>query len=249
MLRLAVILLVLAAPGCEPSPPAAEPAATAPPPETTSARQTPAAGLGEEADRLRIVVVGDSLAAGYGRAEELAFPARVEASLRERGWQVEIVNGGVSGDTTAGGLARLDWLLRLEPDIVVLELGANDGLRGQPIEAIAGNLRRMVERSRDAGARVLLVGMRIPPNYGEDYAQRFAAVYPSLAAELDVPLVPFLLDGVAGLAEVNLPDGLHPNAEGHARVAAGLVPHLEPIVRQVAEAGTTGVPSAGARGR
>lgn len=186
------------------------------------------------ASDLRVVVVGDSLTAGYGLAEDQAYPALLEQALRDHGWSVEVINGGVSGDTTAGGLARLEWLLRQEPDLVVIALGANDGLRGQPIESIADNLRRMAERSREAGARVLLLGMRVPPNYGEDYAGSFAAVYPSLAEELGLPLMPFLLDGVGGRIELNLADGIHPNAEGQARIAEAVLPFLEPIVRELA---------------
>lgn len=231
MSRPLLVLLLLAGLACDRPQAAPEGAAPAPSARRETAEQT--ATLGPDA--LRIVVVGDSLAAGYGLAEEQAFPARVEEGLRQRGWGVEVVNGGVSGDTTAGGLARLAWLLRQEPDIVVIELGANDGLRGLPLDTIAANLRQMAQRSRQAGARVLLVGMRVPPNYGDDYAGRFSELYVRLAAELDVPLMPFLLDGVGGRPDLNLPDGIHPNAEGHAVVAAAVVAHLEPILREVAD--------------
>jgi acyl-CoA thioesterase-1 len=146
------------------------------------------------------------------------------------------VNAGVSGDTSAGGLRRLAWLLKQKPDVVVVELGANDGLRGQPLAGVEANLRDIVARSRAAGARVLLVGLRVPPSLGGDYARDFAAIYPRLARELDVPLVPFLLEGVAGDPDLNLPDGIHPNAEGQRRVAELMLPHLEIIVRQAGPA-------------
>ncbi len=182
-----------------------------------------------------VVFLGDSLSAGLGLAEEEAFPARVGEELARRGVPVRVINGGVSGDTTAGGRERLDWLLAQRPDWVIVELGANDGLRGQPIEGIEANLRDIVRRSRDAGARVVLAGMRMPPSHGRDYAEAFAAIWPRLAAELDVPLLPFLLDGVAGHPELNLPDGFHPNPEGHRRVAATVADFLAPRVRESSE--------------
>jgi len=181
-------------------------------------------------DRPLVVFLGDSLTAGYGLPEADAYPALIEAALAAEGRPVRVVNAGVSGDTSAGGLARLDWVLRLEPDVVVVELGPNDGLRGLPLEATEANLRRIVERGRAAGARVLLAGMLIPPNYGPDYAGRFAAIYPRLAEELDAPLVPFLLEGVGGEPDLNLADGIHPNAAGHRRVAENVLPHLRPLV-------------------
>ena len=189
------------------------------------------AGEGAAADAPLVVFLGDSLTAGYGLAEEQAFPSLVQNALAERGVPVRIVNAGVSGDTTAGGVSRLDWLLRQAPDVIVVELGANDGLRGLPLEMSERNLREIVTRSLDAGAQVLLVGMKIPPNYGPVYTSGFEKIFPSLADELDVPLMPFLLEGVAADRKLNLPDGIHPNAEGQRRVAANFVPYLEPLVR------------------
>lgn len=179
---------------------------------------------------VRVVFLGDSLTAGYGLAADLAFPAILASRLSGRGHEVRIVNAGVSGDTTAGGLRRLDWLLRQDPEILVVGLGANDGLRGLPVEETEGNLVAIVEKAREAGVAVLLLGMRIPPSYGQDYASAFAEVYPRVAERTDAPLVPFLLEGVAGRPERNLPDGIHPDAQGHVRIAETVLPYLEPLV-------------------
>jgi acyl-CoA thioesterase-1 len=174
----------------------------------------------------RVVFLGDSLTAGYGLEEGQAFPALVARQLAEAGTPIQAINAGVSGDTSAGGLARLSWLLRQRPDLLVVELGANDALRGQAPEATERNLRQIVERARSEGVEVLLIGMLAPPNYGPEFTREFGAIYPRLARQLDVPLVPFLLAGVAGRPELNLPDGMHPTAEGHAVLARTLLPHL-----------------------
>lgn len=180
----------------------------------------------ESEPRPRVLFLGTSLTAGLGLAEEEAYPARLAALLAERGLPIEAVNAGVSGDTSAGGLQRLDWLLRAPPDLLVLELGANDGLRGLPVEMTEANLRAAIDRAREAGARVIVAGMLMPPNYGESYARDFAAIFPRVAEETGSALVPFLLEGVAADPELNLPDGIHPNAAGHERIARTLVPFL-----------------------
>jgi acyl-CoA thioesterase I len=177
-----------------------------------------------------VVFLGDSLTAGYGLAADEAFPAEVERLLAERGTPIRALNAGVSGDTSAGGLERLEWLLRQGPEIVVVELGGNDGLRGQTPAATEANLRRIIEGARAAGARVLLAGMQLPPSYGPEYVAEFAAIYPRLAAEYDVPLIDFLLAGVAARPELNLPDGIHPNAEGQRIVARMVAEALAPLV-------------------
>lgn len=184
-----------------------------------------------------MVFLGDSLTAGFGLAEEQAFPAVVEERLRERGVPVEVVNAGVSGDTSAGGLARLDWILRQSPEVLVVGLGANDGLRGIPPETTEDNLRAIVRRARRDGVRVVLLGMKIPPNYGPERTAAFEALYPRIADDLAVPFVPFLLAGVGGEPELNLPDGIHPDVEGHRRVAENVVPVLLPVVQEVLETG------------
>ena len=177
-----------------------------------------------------IVALGDSLTAGLGVSPEEAYPALLEARLRHDGYDYRVVNAGVSGDTSAGGLRRLDWALRLRPAVVIVALGANDGLRGQPPDALRDNLTGIVERARAAGARVLLAGMRVPPNYGAEYTRAFAAVYPAVARATGVPLAPFLLDGVAGDARLNQADGIHPTAEGQRVIAEQLWPHLKPML-------------------
>lgn len=179
---------------------------------------------------IRVVFLGDSLTAGLGLPEEEAYPALIENRLLDQGYDVEVVNAGVSGDTTAGGLARLDWLLDQRPEVLVVGLGANDGLRGLPLDGAEENLRQIVDRARQAGARVLLLGMKIPPSQGLDYAARFEEIFPELASELDVPLVPFLLENVAARPAFNLPDRLHPNARGHRRIAATVYPFVENLV-------------------
>jgi acyl-CoA thioesterase-1 len=178
-----------------------------------------------------IAVLGDSLTAGFGVAPDEAYPALVQERLRREGYDYRVVNAGVSGDTTAGGLRRVDWVLRSRPSIVVVALGGNDGLRGLSVAAMRANLEQIVERFRTAGAQVLLVGMRVPPNYGEAYGKAFAAAFPTVARKTGVPLMPFLLDGVAGDARLNQPDGIHPTAKGQAIMAEHLWPYLKPLLR------------------
>ncbi len=215
------------------APPPEKPTLPAPPVESAAA--TREADNRVHPDRVLVVFLGDSLTAGYGLEEEQAYPAVVASLLDAEGLAVRVVNAGVSGDTTAGGLSRLDWLLRQEPDVLVVSLGANDGLRGLELEHSEENLRRIVERAGEAGVRVLLAGMLMPPNYGP-YAADYNAVFPRLAEELDVPLIPFLLDGVADRPELNLADGMHPNAEGQKRLAETVLPHLRPLVEAAASA-------------
>lgn len=194
-----------------------------------------------------VVFLGDSLTAGLGVAADQAYPALLEKALRADGIAVRVLNAGVSGDTTAGGLRRLPWLLAQHPAVVAVGLGANDGLRAQPVAEIDRNLRQIVARVRAAGAEVLLLGMQIPPNYGPDYAGSFAAIYPRLAHDLHVPLVPFLLAGVGGVPELNQADGVHPTPAGHVKVAATVKPYLEALLRQDA-AHAAARPAAGRAG-
>jgi acyl-CoA thioesterase-1 len=178
------------------------------------------------------VFFGDSLTAGLGLPGDQAFPALLERRLRASGIPITAVNAGVSGDTTAGGLARLSWVLAQRPAVLVVGLGANDALRGQPLESTEANLRAIVERGKAAGVRVLLLGMRIPTNYGPDYTEGFAAIYPRVAKSLGVELVPFLLDGVGGHPDMNQEDGIHPNARGAEIVADNVLPHLKRVLKK-----------------
>jgi len=179
-----------------------------------------------------IAALGDSLTAGLGVAADEAYPARLEARLRSEGYEFRVVNAGVSGDTTAGGLRRVDWVLRAKPEIVVVALGANDGLRGQSPSAMRANLETIIARLTARGARVLLAGMRMPPNYGAEYTREFAAIYPDVARRTRVALMPFLLEGVAADPRFLLADGLHPNAAGHQIIADRLWPYLLPLLQK-----------------
>jgi acyl-CoA thioesterase I len=173
-----------------------------------------------------ILDFGDSLTAGYGLMPEQAFPARLEAWLKARGVPARVVNAGVSGDTTAGGLARLDWALADKPDLVILALGANDALRGIPPATVHANLDKMLEKIKATGAKVLILGMLAPPNWGEAYGRAFDKIYPELARAYGATLYPFFLEGVAMKRDLNQPDGLHPNARG----VEVLVDRIGPIV-------------------
>jgi acyl-CoA thioesterase-1 len=177
-----------------------------------------------------IVALGDSLTAGLGVSVDEAYPALLEERLAREGYDYRVVNAGVSGDTSAGGLRRIDWALKLGPEIVIVALGANDGLRGLPPTAMRDNLLAIVRRARSAGAKVLLAGMRIPPNYGMDYTRDFAKVFADVAQATSVPLMPFLLEGVAGESRLTLPDGIHPNAEGQRRIAERVWSHVRPLL-------------------
>jgi acyl-CoA thioesterase-1 len=168
---------------------------------------------------LKVVFLGDSLSAGAHLPAAQAFPAVLQRKLQAEGVAFELANAGVTGDTSAGGLRRVDWILRQNPALVVVELGANDGLRGVPVASIEQNLRSILAKIKAQGARAMLLGMRLPPSIGADYARAFEEIYPRLAAELGVAYVPFFMQGVAGVPELNLPDGLHPTAQGHERIA------------------------------
>jgi acyl-CoA thioesterase-1 len=182
------------------------------------------------ADRTpEVLAFGDSITAGFGLPPNEAFPARLEARLRAQGIAVHVINAGNSGDTTADGLARLDWSLADKPDVVILELGANDALRGIDPPTVRANLEAMISRVQASGAKLLLAGMKAPPNWGEDYRREFDRIYPELAQAHGVALYPFLLDGVAMDARLNQPDGLHPNERG----VAVLVDHIAPLVARL----------------
>ncbi|HEY4909924.1 MAG TPA: arylesterase [Methylomirabilota bacterium] len=177
-----------------------------------------------------IVAFGDSLTAGLGVTPESSYPARLQAKLHAEGYAYRVVNAGASGDTTAGGLRRVDWALRNKPDIVIIALGANDALRAQDLASVRANLDAIVARFQKAGARVLLAGMEVPPNYGARYAADFRRLYAEVARQRGVALMPFLLDGVAGNPSLNQPDGIHPTPEGYRVVVDRLWPYLQPLL-------------------
>lgn len=183
---------------------------------------------------VKLVVLGDSLSAGYNLPAAAAFPVRLQKALKDKGIAVEIANAGVSGDTTSGGLGRLDWSVPDGTQGVILELGANDALRGVDPKIPREALTEIIKRLQARGIKVLLCGMLAPPNYGKDYADKFNAIYPDLAKKFDVPLYPFFLDGVAGENKLNLPDGMHPTAEGVDVVVNKILPTVEAFVATLA---------------
>ena len=182
---------------------------------------------------IRIVVLGDSLAAGFGLAAPDALPAKLERALKQKGMAVAIENAGVSGDTPAGGLARLDWSVGEGTDAVILELGANDALRGSDPKATRTALEAIIKRLKERHIAVLLAGMLAPRNFGPDYVRAFDAIYPELAAAHDLILYPFILEGVAGDRALNQPDGLHPTAAGVDVMVDGMLPKVEELIGRV----------------
>lgn len=187
-------------------------------------------------DGVTILALGDSLTAGYNLAAQDAFPVKLEAALRAKGHKVRVINAGVSGDTTAGGKARLDWALADRPDFAIVELGANDALRGLDPALAFTNLDAILTSLRQRNVKVLLAGMLAPRNLGGDYARDFDAIYPRLATKHGVPLYPFFLDGVATHADLTQPDGLHPTAKGVDRIVSGILPQVEGLLADKAAA-------------
>lgn len=179
----------------------------------------------------RLLVLGDSLSAGYNIQAREAFPQRLEAALRTQGVAIQVINAGVSGDTSAGGLTRVDWALgQRPPEFAIVALGANDGLRGLDPEAMERNIDRILARMKEKGVKTLLAGMLAPPNMGSDYRDKFAAVFPRLAAKHGVPLYPFFLEGVAANPALNLSDGIHPNAQGVDVMVANILPAVRKLL-------------------
>ncbi len=230
--RVALLSVLLVA-GCNsnqtPDAPAESPAETATTPVSTPSSSD------SETTSLRVLVLGNSLAAGYGLDPEFAFPALIQTKIDDLGWDVEVVNAGVSGETTAGGLSRIDWLLREPVDVLVLELGGNDGLRGINPQVTQQNLQGIIDRTQDRypEARIVLAGMQIPTNLGPDYTVQFREVFPRLAESNDLALIPFLLEGVGGVPELNQPDQIHPTAEGHKIVAETVWRTLRPVLAEL----------------
>lgn len=181
-----------------------------------------------------ILFLGDSLTIGLGVQQEQAYPALIQEKIRAEKLPFEVINAGISGDTSAGGLARLDWVLQKPIEVLVLALGANDGLRGLPVAQLKSNLQSIIDRvkAKNSAVKIVVVGMEIPPNYGADYAAQFAGVFPDLAKQNDAALVPFLLEGVGGHIDLNQPDHMHPTAAGHKIVAENVWRVLEPLLKK-----------------
>ena len=184
-----------------------------------------------------ILFLGDSITAGNGLELAQAFPALIQEKIDAKGWRFKAVNAGQSGDTSAGALDRLDWLLKNPVEVLVLELGGNDGLRGLPVETTRKNLQLIIDRTKTKypSARIVIAGMRVPPNMGRDYGAKFEAIFADLAKKNQAPLIPFVLEGVGGVPALNLPDGIHPTAKGQEIVAATVWKTLEPVLRSMAK--------------
>ena len=182
-----------------------------------------------------ILFLGDSITAGYGLETDQAYPALIQQKIAAQHWPFKVVNAGQSGDTTAGGLNRINWLLRSPIEVLVLELGGNDGLRGVPAETIQKNLQGIIDRvkTKYPAAKIIIAGMRVPPNMGNSYSKEFESVFLSVAKKNNAPLIPFILEGVGGIRNLNLPDGIHPTVRGHEIVAANVWKVLEPVLRSL----------------
>ena len=200
---------------------------------TVSAQSTPASEAKANDKPIKMVVLGDSLSAGLGLPAASAFPARLQKALKDRGIDVDMINAGVSGDTSSGGRDRLDWSIPEGTQAVIVELGANDALRGIDPKITRAALTDIVSRLKGRGIAVMLCGMLAPPNYGSDYADRFNTIYPDLAKAFDVPLYPFFLAGVAADAKLNQADGIHPTAAGVDIIVNNMLPTVETFLRPI----------------
>jgi acyl-CoA thioesterase-1 len=183
-------------------------------------------------ERPRIVAFGNSLTAGLGVAPDQSYPAQLQRTLDAAGYIYRVVNAGVSGETTAGGVRRVSWILNSKPAIVILELGGNDGLRGLSLDETRANLERIIQQLQQASVTVVLAGMKIPPNYGQEYTAGFEALYRNLAKQYRLTLIPFFLDGVAASSSLNQADGIHPTGEGYRIIVEKIFPTLEPLLER-----------------
>lgn len=204
---------------------AASPSLANPPSENTKS------GL-LSAERPSIVAFGNSLTAGLGVRPDESYPARLQRTLDAAGYAYRVVNAGVSGDTTAGGARRVSWILKSKPTIAILELGGNDGLRGLSLSETKSNLERIIQQLQQASVTVVLAGMKLPPNYGQDYTDGFESLFQGLAKQYRLTLIPFFLDGVAGSSSLNQADGIHPTGEGYRIIVEKIFPMLEPLLKR-----------------
>ena len=200
----------------------ARPGVKSPPPSNAAFRP----------DERILVAFGDSLTAGLGVAPEETYPAHLQEKLTLSGYRYRVVNAGVSGDTTAGGVRRVDWVLKSKPDVVIVELGANDGLRGLDLKETRANLTQIIQRFLAADVQVILAGMKLPPNYGADYTRAFQSLYAELAKEYGISLIPFFLEGIAAKVGLNQADGIHPTGPGYAVVVETIWPVLQPLLKK-----------------
>jgi len=203
-----------------------------------SPRDRPGAEIMEvPSKKMTLLIFGDSITAGYGLSSQQAFPHFIGEKIGGMGWNFDVVTAGLSGDTTTSGLGRIDWVLKRKTDVLVLELGANDGLRGIPPEVSEKNLQKIIDAAKFKypTIKIILCGMKLPPNYGPKYTERFEKIYPRLAEKNKVALVPFILEGVGGIPSLNQPDGIHPTVDGHKIIADTLWHHLMPILTALVE--------------
>jgi acyl-CoA thioesterase-1 len=205
--------------------------------QPTSLPAKPAAAVANQPEPDRtgwpvVVAFGDSLTEGYQVDPKVNYPSRLQRALDSKGYKYRVVNAGISGDTTAGGLNRVQAVIDQKPQIVILELGANDGMRGLPLDKMKANLQGVIDRLKAAQIKVVLAGIQIPPNLGPEYTQTFQQIYPDLAKANQIPLIPFFLDGVAAKPELNNQDGIHPTGEGYVYVVNNVLPILEPLLKK-----------------
>jgi|LULR01.1.fsa_nt_gb acyl-CoA thioesterase-1 len=189
----------------------------------------------EEGKSTKLLFLGDSLTEGYGVSKDKSYPQWVKKKLEKKGLKVDILNGSISGSTTASSLSRMKWFLKAKPEVVFLALGANDGLRGIKVEESEKNLARAIELAQSQKLTVVLAGMMVPPNYGPDYGKKFKAMYPNLSKKYGVKLLPFLLEGVAGEKEFNQEDGIHPNEAGHEKMGEKVANFLYPLLKKTGD--------------
>ena len=234
-LYIGIVSIVLLS-GCSSENPQSSPASDISSDPVDANAENPAnTNVDQDAQGLRVLFLGDSITAGYGLGEDQAFPALIQTQLTENGYSARAVNAGISGDTSTGGLTRLDWLLRDPVDVLILELGGNDGLRGVDLELTRSNLESILRKTKEVwpNAALVVAGMMIPPNLGHEYTAAFSAMYPVIAEQFDAAFIPFTLEGLEGIGEHMQPDGIHPTEEGHRIIAAALWETLEPLIKQL----------------
>jgi acyl-CoA thioesterase-1 len=224
-----LLSIALAAAGCQKS---NNPSGQSGEPAEKRTALAPTASPAKTEDLPAIVAFGDSLTAGYGLSEEQSFTTLLQRKLDDKNYRYRVINAGVSGDTSAGGVRRIDWALQENVKFLILELGGNDAIRGQPVTVMKKNLAQIIERAQSRDVTVVLAGMEAPPNLGEEYTRAYRQVFRDLAKQYKVALIPFVLEGVGGRAEFNQPDGIHPNAEGEKIMTENVWQVLEPLLEK-----------------